>query len=154
LGSESFYCPECGKPTSVPTTPSTPRKHTQLGVMPQLSIPERVAAPDDEIPERTTDLGISQPTPGQMGRTMLGIPQRPADAQTQAVDDAKPASGKVSPKTMLGMPGLVPPAATPAPPKQVPARTLIGGPESMAAGQAAVAAMREHSAAQAAEAQA
>src|SRR3954462_5549718 len=73
LRPESFYCPGCGKATEVPT-PAIQRKHTVLGVMPSLSVPERRVQPDAEVPERTTDIGISQPPAGQMGRTMLGMP--------------------------------------------------------------------------------
>jgi hypothetical protein len=166
LRAESFYCPECGKATEVPT-PAINRKHTVLGVMPSLSVPERRVKPDAAAPpqDRTTDVGLSDPPPGQLGRTMLGMPNltkveggaTPAAAPAvpevvaEVVSTATP--GKVSPKTMLGMPGVGVPAAASAAaakPAQGGARTLIGGPEVMAASQAAIAAARAQQASNAA----
>src|SRR5436190_21132608 len=120
LRAESFYCPECGKATEVPT-PAINRKHTVLGVMPSLSVPERrVQADAEPAAERTTDIGISDPPPGQLGRTMLGMPNptklpggaaaapapAPAPAVPEVVAEVVSKPGKISPKTMLGMPGV------------------------------------------------
>jgi hypothetical protein len=115
----SYYCGACGKAVAPSERPMPGRKFTMLGVMPDAvpqppveSTPPAVEAAHEE---RTTDVGISQPAPGAMGRTMLGMPPAPRRQEPPA---SSAVQDKAFAKTMLGMPLGVAgptPARTPTP---------------------------------------
>jgi hypothetical protein len=141
---DSYFCGSCGKPVRPSEHPGPARKQTVFGVMADLipapAAPTEPAQPA-ETTERTTDVGMSDPPPGLMGRTMLGMPQpslgapdtlRGAVALAAAAQAAKPTA-----KTMLGIPGagVAAPAvaagdAAPEPPPQpgFGGRTMLGTP--------------------------
>jgi hypothetical protein len=159
LLADTFFCGACGKPVAQPQQPrSAMRKHTMLGGVPAVSVPPPKPEPIVPERERTTDVGISEPPAGQMGRTMLGLGKPAAGS---AADPAQKGGGFA--KTMLGMPAAelleqaaklqqqqrerqqrVAAQAQPGQPqKPAPAphtRTLLGGPESMALAAAVAAA--------------
>ena len=96
---DSYYCGGCGKAVVPSDRPVAGRKLTMLGVMPGAPLPP--AEPDAPVPaeptERTTDVGISEPAPGAMGRTKLGMPPPqqqvspfpPADRETKSNQKAE-----------------------------------------------------------------
>jgi hypothetical protein len=174
LLSDAFFCGDCGKSVVPPRNPV--RKQTVLGGLPAMSVPRAAPTLDggttaDEERERTTDVGLSEPPVGQMGRTMLGMPQPKAlDPRVIAAGGgvgagagvAAPAS-QAAPagtfaKTMLGLPQASAAAAAavaaesaaaavdkiaPAATPGSHARTLIGGLDSAAVAQAVAAADRQ-----------
>jgi hypothetical protein len=137
VAGDSYYCGGCGKAVAPSERPMPGRKHTMLGVMPDAFKPspvESASSEDATVEERTTDVGLSQPAPGAMGRTMLGMPpaQRP-----QAPSSAKAVPDKAFARTMLGLPMGAAGAAAPEPvpltpvgaqaePASFGARTLLG----------------------------
>ena len=138
LLADTFFCGSCGKAVAPPARGAL-RKHTVLGGLPAMSIPP--PAPEPVVPERerTTDVGISEPPAGAMGRTMLGL-GKPGTPE-------EPRAG-IGGKTMLGMPNVAaleqaqPPAKKPG--GGVPhTRTLLGGLDGQAIAAAVAAADRQ-----------
>ncbi len=157
LRGDSYFCGGCGKPVAASEQGQPARKHTMLGVIPGAFAPAPPAPPAAAEPapaepaapaadtaseapppgpvqpgERTTDVGLSGPPKGAVGRTMLGLPQRglgePDTLHGAAPPPAEGGAKKTPAKTMLGLAGAAPPPGAPAP-----AETPAAGPAARGA---------------------
>jgi len=84
IAADTFFCGGCGKSAAPPERPGPARKHTMMGA----SLGPVPVVPLADDPGRTTDVGLSEPPRGQIGRTMLGLPLAPAGPPQAAAPPA------------------------------------------------------------------
>lgn len=126
IAADTYFCGSCGKPAAPSERPGPGRKHTIMGA----SLGPLPGVPLADDPGRTTEVGLSEPARGQIGRTMLGLPLAPASPPPTAAGQAVPLVA--GPGTGVGTP------------ERRFTRTMFGGvgqpsPDVAATGPAAVA---------------